>query len=237
MLPPTCIGRPAASQDVGEQRRGRRLAVRAGDGDDARHAVEARPRPGWRTSGRTGRCRCRRRRRRPRRRRPPGAAPGRGAGCRGRRSAPSRPRSCAAWSGRRARCRRPRRRRGRRGCRPRRRPRRRRPAARRSPGGRSGRGRGRRPCGRRSRGPGSCAAPHRATARAIRAEGSASGRQQPDRMQTSPSMITQSGRGANVAAHSLGVQRCARGYAARLTAASAWRGRSSRGSARRSRSG
>ena len=33
---PTCTGRPAACEDMGGERGGRRLAVRAGDGDDLR---------------------------------------------------------------------------------------------------------------------------------------------------------------------------------------------------------
>ena len=43
MLPPTCTGRPAACQHVREQRRGRRLAVRAGDRHHLRHPVEVVP--------------------------------------------------------------------------------------------------------------------------------------------------------------------------------------------------
>ena len=43
MLPPTCTGRPASFEDVGGEGGGRRLAVRAGDGDDLRRAVEPLP--------------------------------------------------------------------------------------------------------------------------------------------------------------------------------------------------
>ena len=41
MLPPICTSRPERAQDVGDQRRGGRLAVGAGDGDERR--VGARP--------------------------------------------------------------------------------------------------------------------------------------------------------------------------------------------------
>ena len=43
MLPPICTSRPAEPQDMGDQRRGRRLAVGAGDGDEGRVGAARRP--------------------------------------------------------------------------------------------------------------------------------------------------------------------------------------------------